>query len=136
MSFQYKILGQDYIGYTYTLEPGNGSGYGYYYGSIGTPTEIEEFLPVTVYTVPVGKETTVTSIFITNHDTVARTYDLAIVPNDEELSVKHHIRWDMQVDAESFDLITTKYTMSAGDRLIILPSTVDKFSITAFGVEK
>jgi hypothetical protein len=134
MSFEYKILGQEYIGYTYILEPGEG--YGYYYGGIGTPDIIEEFLPVTVYTVPSGKQATVTSIFITNHDTVARTYDLAIVPSGEELSIKHHIRWDMQVDTQSFDLITTKYTMSAGDKLIIFPSTVDKFSITAFGVER
>lgn len=132
MTFQYKILGQEYIGYTYTLSPGQG----YYYGGIGTPDTIEEFLPVTLYTVPTAKETTVTSIFITNHDTVARTYDLAIVPSGETLAVKHHVRWDMQVDAGSFDLITTKYTMSAGDKLIILPSTVDKFSVTAFGVEK
>lgn len=134
MTFEYKILGQDYIGYTYTLVPGEG--YGYYYGGVGTPEEIEEFVPVTVYEVPEGKEATVTSIFIANHDTVARTYDLAIVPSGEELSEKHHIRWDMQVDAGSFDLITTKYTMSAGDKLVILPSTVDKISITAFGVEK
>lgn len=134
MSFQYKILGQEYIGHTYTLTPG--AGYGYYYGTIGTPDTIEEFLPVTVYIVPVGKEATVTSIFITNHDAVARTYDLAIVSSGETLALKHHIRWDMQIAANSFDLITTKYTMSAGDKLIILPSTVDKFSITAFGVEK
>ena len=134
MSFEYKILGQQYVGYTYTLVPGEG--YGYYYGGVGTPEVIEEFVPVTVYEVPEGKETTATSIFVTNHDTVARTYDLAIVPSGEELSEKHHIRWDMQVDAGSFDLITTKYTMSAGDKLIILPSTVDKISITAFGVEK
>ena len=134
MSFQYKILGQKYIGYTYTLAPG--AGYGYYYGSIGTPETIEEFFPVTVYTVPSGKQTTVTSIFLTNHDTIQRTYDLAIVPNGESLAVKHHIRWDMEVQSGAFDLITAKYTMSAGDSLVVVPSTVDKFSVTAFGVEK
>lgn len=135
MSFEYKILGQDYIGYTDVVVPNNG-GYGYYYGGIGTPEIIEEFLPVTIYTVPAGKETTVTSIFVCNHDSVTRTYDLAIVPSGETLAAKHHVRWDMPIEAGSFDLITTKYTMSAGDSLVILPSTVDKISVTAFGVEK
>jgi hypothetical protein len=104
-------------------------------GGQGT-TQTEEFLPITVYTVPEGKQTTVTSIFVANHDDTDSTYDLAIMPAGEELSLKHHIRWDMAVAAKDFENISTKITMSAGDKLVIFPSTVDAVSITAFGVEK
>jgi hypothetical protein len=104
-------------------------------GGQGT-SQTEELLPITVYTVPVGKQTTVTSIFVANHDDTDSTYDLAVVPAGEELSLKHHIRWDMAVAANDFENISTKITMSAGDKLVIFPSTVDTVSITAFGVEK
>jgi len=104
-------------------------------GGQGT-TQTEEFLPITVYTVPEDKQTTVTSIFVANHDDSESTYDLAVVPAGEEISLKHHIRWDMAVAGKDFENISTKITMSAGDKLVIFPSTADTVSITAFGVEK
>ena len=104
-------------------------------GGQGT-TQTEEFLPVTIYTVPENKQTTVTSIFVANHNESETTYDLAVVPAGEELSLKHHIRWDMPIAAGDFESLNTKITMSAGDKLVIFPSTVDTVSITAFGVEK
>lgn len=104
-------------------------------GGQGT-TQTEEFLPVTVYTVPANKSTIVTSIFIANHNNTASTYDLAVVPAGESLSLRHHMRWDYSVAANDFDNITTKITMSAGDKLVVFPSTVDTLSITAFGVEQ
>jgi hypothetical protein len=42
----------------------------------------------------------------------------------------------MAIGAKDFENISTKITMSAGDKLVIFPSTVDTVSITAFGVEK
>ena len=136
MSLEYKILGQELISYTAVEVPdNNGYGYGYGYGG-GIGDFAEEFLPVEIYTVPEGKQTTVTSIFVANHDQTDSTYDLAIVPAGEGLSLKHHIRWDMAVPAKDFENISTKITMSAGDKLVIFPSTVDTVSITAFGVEK
>ena len=104
-------------------------------GGQGT-TQTEEFLPVTFYTVPEGKQTTVTSVFVANHNDTTTTYDFAVVPAGEELSLKHHLRWDMEIAAKDFENISTKITMSAGDKLVIFPSTVDTVSVTAFGVEK
>jgi hypothetical protein len=134
-----------------TIPAGNQYSYGFNALAFGQTTELvetlniiggqgtvstEEFLPITVYTVPEDKQTTVTSIFVANHDDTDSTYDLAVVPAGEELSLKHHIRWDMAVAANDFENISTKITMSAGDKLVIFPSTVDTVSITAFGVEK
>jgi hypothetical protein len=144
MSLEYKILGQGLISSTVTPgTPGtaSSSGYGYGYGysdAIGDQgtAQTEEFLPVTIYTVPSGKQTTVTSVFIANHDDTPSTYDFAVVPAGEELSLKHHIRWDMKIEAKDFENISTKITMSAGDGLVIFPSTSDTVSVTAFGVEQ
>lgn len=140
MALSYKILAQEVISYT-SVETVPTEGYGYYGGNIGNQGSsdtqyTEQFLPVTVYTVPPGKSTIVTSIFIVNHDSTASTYDLAVVPAGESLALKHHLRWDYSVAGDSFDNITTKITMSAGDKLVVFPSTVDTVSITAFGVEQ
>lgn len=134
MSLDYKILGQELVSYT-TVDAPENNGYGYGYGG-GIGDFVEEFLPVTIYTVPANKQTTVTSIFVANHNNVETTYDLAVIPAGEELSLKHHIRWDMPILAGDFESLNTKITMSAGDKLVIFPSTVDTVSITAFGVEK
>lgn len=140
MSLEYKILGQDLISYTSSTIEVPGSGYGYYgenIGGQGNSTEtVEEFLPVTIYTVPAGKQATVTSVYVANQNNTETTYDFAVVPSGEELSLKHHLRWDMAIAANDFEVINTKITMSAGDKLVIFPSTVDTISVTAFGVEK
>lgn len=145
MSLEYKVLAQELITYTdvpFTTIGSGGTGvggYGYYGGNIGdqgTSGLVEEFLPVTIYTVPAGKETVVSAIFIANNDTASTLYDLAIVPSGEELSLKHHLRFDSQIASSDFDLINTKITMSAGDSLVVYPSTVNKVTVTAFGIEK
>jgi len=106
-------------------------------GGQGTPGSYVEIVePQVLYTVPAGTETTVTSIYVTNQDTAQRTYDLAVVPAGQTLSLKHHIRWDMPVSASDFDVVTAKLTLSAGDKLYVFPSTVNKVGFTAFGVEK
>jgi hypothetical protein len=106
-------------------------------GGQGTPGSYVELVePQVLYTVPAGTETTVTSIYVTNQDSVQRTYDLAIVPAGETLSLKHHIRWDMPVGSSDFDLTTAKLTLSAGDKIYVFPSTINKVGFTAFGVEK
>jgi hypothetical protein len=141
MTLSYKILGQLYYGPEIEEVPGNGGGgYGYYGENIGGQgnenSYVEIIEPQVLYTVPEGAETTVTSLIVTNHDSVERTYDIAIVPAGEELSLKHHIRWDMPVGSLDFDLNNAKITMSAGDKIYVFPSTINKVGFTAFGVEK
>jgi hypothetical protein len=130
MSLSYKILGQLA---TLGADAYPSSGYGYYYG-FGDNNEGSGY--ATIYTVPESTETTVTTISVTNFDTSVVTYDLAIVPAGETLATVHHFRWDMQIAAGDFDLITAKITLSVGDKIMFLPSDVDKVGITVFGVEK
>jgi hypothetical protein len=142
MTLDYKILGQLYYGPEIDVIPGTpgGSGYGYYGANIGGQGSEDSYVEVTepqvLYTVPFETETTVTSIYVTNHDSVQRTYDLAVVPAGQTLSLKHHIRWDMPVASSDFDTNNAKLTLSAGDKIYVFPSTVNKVGFTAFGVEK
>ena len=140
----------DGITWTATTLPASSSWFSVTYGEINTLTEVQISIggqgtpgayveitePQVVYTVPSGTETTITSIFVTNHDSVERTFDLAVVPAGETLSLKHHIRWDMPVSATDFDLSNAKITMSAGDKVFVFPSTINKVGFTLFGVEK
>lgn len=138
MSLAYKILGQKLISYTTVPTNAPSSGYGYYGNTIGNQGIInqEQFLPVTVYTVPAGKQAVTSSIFISNLSDIALTYDLAIVPSGEQLSLKHHIRWDMTIAAKDFELITSKITLGPGDSIVVFPSTVNSVSVNILGVEK
>lgn len=105
-------------------------------GGQGTPgSYVETVEPQVLYTVPTGKQVIVSSIFVTNHDTVARTYDLAIVPAGETLAAKHHIKWDYAVASNDFNMLDQKITMNAGDSIYVFPSTVNKVGFTALGVE-
>lgn len=133
-TFNYKILGQIYYGAEIVHHPEIPGDGGY---NPGTPAWDESIIaPQVIYTVPTNTQTIITSIFVTNHDVTQRTYDLAVVPAGETLSLKHHLRWDMSVNATDFDLNNAKITMSQGDKIYILPSTVDKIGFTIFGVEK
>jgi hypothetical protein len=106
-------------------------------GGQGIPgSYVETIEPQVLYTVPEGAETVITSIYVTNSDIVERSYDLAIVPKNESMSLKHHIRWDNPISPKLFDIISAKITLSSGDRVYVFPSTIDKIAFTAFGVEK
>lgn len=132
MSSSYKILGQHYVGLT---EVPSAGGSGDYYGGIGGTDVDETLLPYVLYTVPSGICAIVSSVFITNHDIVERTYDIAMVPAGETLSLRHHVRWDYPVGANDFDMVDDKFTLAAGDKIVVLPSTADKVGFTAFGTE-
>jgi hypothetical protein len=105
-------------------------------GGQGTGLFVELVEPKNIYTVPENSETIVSSIFISNNKTVSTTYDLAVVPSGETLSVKNHIRWESPLEGNSFDLIDSKITLSEGDSVYLIPSSVAPLAITLFGVEK
>jgi hypothetical protein len=96
---------------------------------------VEVLTPQIAYTVPAGKTATITTMIARNNDSVARTYDLSVVPASESNSLKHAIRYDAPVAAGDFDLINLKITMGAGDSLYIFPSSPLYFGLTVFGVE-
>ena len=129
MSTSYKILGQLYFG---PLSYSSNNGYGYYGGGEGVEETLE---PKVLYTVPNGKQAIISSLFATNHDSISRTYDIAVVPDGETLALRHHIKWDTSITPNGFNICSLKIAMSAGDKIMVMPSTADKFSFSVFGLE-
>ena len=89
----------------------------------------------TIYTVPESKQTIVSSAFIANNSESSQTYSVAVVPDGETLSSTHYIRKDVTIDANDFNTIETKITLSEGDQIITESSSEDVV-INIFGVEK
>jgi hypothetical protein len=96
---------------------------------------VESFEPTAIYTVPDSTQTVVSTIIVTNHDDVERTYDLAVVPAGSTLSVSNHIRWNAAISAKSFEVIQNKLTLQAGDKIFVFPSAPGVIGFSAFGVE-
>lgn len=107
MSFQYKILAQE------TLTTNNDY----------------------VYVVPSGKQTIISSIFVSSRDTANQTFNLAIVPFGELLSGVHNLKRNILVSPSSFTRVDTKITLSAGDQIMISGSSTN-LNVHIFGVEK
>lgn len=108
MSLEYKIIGQDLV----------------------LDTE------ATIYTVPLAKQATITAIFIANYGDTECSYNLAILPAGESISLKNYLRYGMLLASKDFENISTKITMSAGDSIVISSSLADNLAITIFGVEQ
>lgn len=99
----------------------------------GTPESIF-YDPMTQYTVPTGKESVVSSMYIANTSTSSATYSIAIVPSGETLSDVHYIRKNTPISAQDFAVIDTKVTLSAGDSIVT--SGTATMAVNIFGVEK
>lgn len=92
---------------------------------------------VTLYTVPSGKNVTVSAIMITNTSGSSKTYRIAVVPSAESsgsVSSKHYIAYDTTLNANSTNQIRGGITLSAGDQIRIFGST-NEISINAYGAE-
>lgn len=93
------------------------------------------FFPVTQYEVPAGTQAIVSSIYVSNSALTTSSYSLAIVPNGETLSAVHYIRKSVPLLGSSFQVIDTKITLSAGDK-IVTESLSSNIHVNTFGVEK
>ena len=92
-------------------------------------------IPTVIYEVPEDRQATATSIFISNNKNFDVSYDLAVIPQGEELSLKHYLRRNMTISSKDFELLSTKITMSSGDRVELYSNSIDSLSITMFGAE-
>jgi hypothetical protein len=86
--------------------------------------------------VPSGKNVILGSIFSTNHNNFSVSYDIAIVPyEDEVVSKKHHLVWDSLLEENGFEVIRDKVTLSPGDKIFAYSSTDENLSLNIFGSE-
>lgn len=90
---------------------------------------------VKLYSVPIGKQTVISTIMVCNRDLrVIGSYDIAIVPNGETLNEVHFIRVNKLLDARSDHSMTLGISLSDQSSLWVR-ATTNAFSFSAFGVE-
>jgi glucose-6-phosphate dehydrogenase assembly protein OpcA len=107
MATTYKVLGQ--------VNP-----------SVATPT--------TLYTVPAGTQTVVSTISVCNLTTGEQLFRIAIRPAGETLAAKHYIAYDAKVTGNDTTFITVGATLGAGDVITVYESAAD-ITFNAFGSE-
>lgn len=105
-------------------------------GTANASTTVDNFAGagVTLYTVPAGKSTVISTVTATNASASAQTYRIAVVPNGETLAAKHWIVFDGALPAFSTDAVTIGMTLAAGDSIVV-SSDVTSTQFTAFGSE-
>ena len=78
------------------------------------------------------RESVVTSIFIANTDTSARTYEIQHVPADEATSDDHCLFHDVSIRASTTTIIETPIFLAAGDAIFAKASTASKVAVSLY----
>ena len=88
----------------------------------------------TLYTVPSGKSTVISTISVCNRASTAGTYRIAVRPAGATLANEHYVVYGATLNAYSSDFITIGVTLAATDVVTVYASSAD-FSFNAFGDE-
>jgi hypothetical protein len=88
----------------------------------------------TLYTVPAGTQTIVSTISVCNLTGGELGFRIAIRPAGETLATKHYIAYDAKVSGNDTTFITVGATLSAGDVITVYESGAD-IVFNAFGSE-
>lgn len=88
----------------------------------------------TLYTVPSGKETVVSTITICNQTSSAATFRIAVRPAGATLAAVHYVAFDVTVAASDTTALTLGITLTATDVITVYAST-STLSFHAYGDE-
>jgi glucose-6-phosphate dehydrogenase assembly protein OpcA len=88
----------------------------------------------TLYTVPAGTQTVVSTISVCNLTSGEQQFRIAIRPAGETLEAKHYIAYDSKVAGNDSLFITVGATLGAGDVITVYESAAD-ITFNAFGSE-
>lgn len=88
----------------------------------------------TLYTVPAGQMTIVSTLIVANRSATAATYRIAIRPDAATLANLHYIAFDVPVPANDSATLTLGLTMDAADVITVRASTAD-LTFNVFGSE-
>ena len=89
---------------------------------------------VTLYTVPSGTETIVSTIVICNREAATNTFRLAIRPNGDTLANEHYIAYDSDIVANDSITLTLGVTLDADD-VVSVGASDNQVSFSIFGTE-
>lgn len=88
----------------------------------------------TLYTVPSGKEATISTLVVANLAAANATFRLAVRPAGAALANQHYVAYDITVGASDSTALTLGITMAATDVLTVYASTAT-VSFSAYGAE-
>lgn len=88
----------------------------------------------TLYTVPTGKQTVISTLTVTNLSGSELTYRIAIRPAGAAIDRKHYVAYDSKIPGNDGIGITYGLTLAAGDVVSVYASTGD-ISFGLFGGE-
>jgi hypothetical protein len=106
--------------------------------SIGNQGEegAEILAPVDVYTVPANTSTDIDQVTVKNNSLDTITYDLGVLDSGIELTDQNNLINDQAISAGATATITSINTpMTAGQRIVVLPSAVDIVEVKVYGTE-
>lgn len=86
------------------------------------------------YTVPAGKQATISSIFICNENSITITFRICIQVNGAAYDVKQYLYFDLPVINNDTFTATTAITLNAGD-VVNVSATSAHVAFSIFGVE-
>jgi hypothetical protein len=90
--------------------------------------------PVNLYTVPSGGQTVCSTLTISNPNSFATNYRVAVVPSGETLSMKHFIAFDHTISDNATTSMTFGITMKEGDSIFV-SSDSSNVGFSVFGSE-
>ena len=88
----------------------------------------------TLYTVPAGTQTVISTITVCNQSGTAGTYRIAVRPNGATLSAEHYIAYDAPIQGNNDVARTNGITVDASDVITVYASNAN-MSFNAFGSE-
>jgi glucose-6-phosphate dehydrogenase assembly protein OpcA len=88
----------------------------------------------TLYTVPAGTQTIVSTVVVTNQAATAGTYRIAVRVAGAALAAAQYIAYDVSLPANASDTLTLGLTLGATDVVTVYASSAT-FSFSAFGSE-
>ena len=88
----------------------------------------------TLYTVPAGNTTVVSTLTVCNQISTAANFRIAVRPTGETLSSKHYLNFDTQVPANDQLALTIGITLAATDVVTVYANTAN-VSFNLFGTE-
>jgi len=88
----------------------------------------------TLYTVPAGNSTVVSTLAVCNQLSNVATFRIAVRPAGETLSSKHYLNFDTQVPGNDQLALTIGITLAATDVVTVYANTAN-VSFNLFGTE-
>lgn len=89
----------------------------------------------TVYTVPAGKSTVVSTLAVCNRSDSGVAYRIAIRPAGATLDVKHYIAYDVTIAGHDAHFLTIGLTLAETDVVTAYAAAGSAISVNLFGDE-